>query len=79
VLLLETFILKNRNKNISRNKLLRYKDIRDVYLEFKTEYIPTTVVYRKYIYPRFHISRTTLYTVLSTPINKLLKEIGENV
>ena len=67
------------NKNISRNTLLRYKDIRDVYLKFKTEDIPVTAVYRKYIYPRFYISRTTLYTVLSTPINKLLKEIGENV
>ena len=64
---------------MTKNKLLRYKDIRDVYLEHKTEDIPTTVIHRKYIYPRFYISRTTLYTVLNTPINKLLKEMGEFV
>ena len=69
----------NVKHGMTKNKLLRYKDIRDVYLEHKTEDIPTTVVHRKYIYPRFYISRTTLYTVLNTPINKLLKEMGEFV
>ncbi|MCC4211710.1 hypothetical protein [Leeuwenhoekiella parthenopeia] len=68
-----------KKKGTERNKLLRYKKILDVYLEHKTEDIPTAVVYRKYIYPQFFISRTTLYAVLGTPVNKLLKELGEDV
>jgi hypothetical protein len=64
-----------RQKGIELNKLLRYKAIQDCYLQHKTDDIPTTVIYRKYIYPRFFISRTTLYTILATPINKRLKEL----
>lgn len=60
-----------------KNKLLRYKAITELYLKHKTEDIPTTVVLRKYIYPVYPISRATLYTALSTPVNKLLKEMGE--
>ena len=60
---------------IKKNKLLRYKLILDIYNENKTEDIPVTVVLRKYIYPVFPISRTTLYNILSTPVDKELKEI----
>lgn len=60
------------------NKLLRYREILDCYLKHKTEDIPTTVVYRKYIYPRFFISRRTLYTILATPVNKEIKELLTN-
>lgn len=63
---------------MDKNTLLRYKAIQDEYLKFKTEDIPTTVIHRKYIYPKFFISRTTLYTILGTPINKKLKELGIN-
>ena len=62
---------------IQKNKLLRYKDVVEVYLTHKTEDIPTTVIWRKYIYPQFHISRTTLYTILNTPVEKELREIKE--
>jgi len=60
---------------IQKNKLLRYQDVLDLYNEKKTEDIPVMVVWRKYIYPKFHISRTTLYTILGTPVVKELKEI----
>jgi len=60
---------------IKKNKLLRYKIILDLYKAHKTEDIPVTVVLRKYIFPRFPISRTTLYTILATPVDKELKEI----
>lgn len=58
-----------------KNKLLRYKAIRDVYLTHKTEDIPVRVVHRRYIYPVFFISIGTLYNVLNTPIDKQLKEL----
>lgn len=65
----------NRALGIKRNKLLRYRKILDVYLQEKTEDIPTTVIWRKYIFPQFAISRRTLYEVLATPVDKELKEI----
>ncbi|MCC2590344.1 hypothetical protein [Chryseobacterium sp. MFBS3-17] len=64
-------------KPLQRNTLLRYKIIRDIYLQFKTEDIPDTVILRKYIYPRFPISRTTLNTILNTPIEKKLAELDQ--
>ena len=59
-------------KALQRNTLLRYKNIRDLYLEHKTEDIPDTVVLRKYIFPTYPISRTTLNTILNCPIDKYL-------
>lgn len=67
----------NRSIGIQRNKLLRYKLIKELYLKYKTEDIPTTVVWRKYICPVYPISRTTLYEVLCTPVNAELKKIEE--
>lgn len=60
---------------IQLNKLKRYKLIVDLYKKHKTDDIPTTVVWRKYICPVYPISRTTLYTILCTPVNKLLAEM----
>lgn len=54
---------------------MRYKAIQYEYLKHKTEDIPMRVVHRKYIYPVFFISIGTLYNVLDTPIDKLLKEL----
>lgn len=67
----------NRSLGIQRNKLLRYKLIKELYQKHKTEDIPTTVVWRKYICPIYPISRTTLYEVLSTPVTSELKKIDE--
>lgn len=60
-----------------RNKLLRYKDILDLYLQVKHEDIPVTRVWRKYIYPKYHISRSTLYTILSTPVIAELRAVED--
>ena len=65
-------------KQLQRNTLLRYRNIRDLYLQFKTEDIPDTVILRKYIFPKYPISRTTLNTILSTPIDKLLSDLSIN-
>ena len=66
-------------KPLQRNTLLRYKLIKDLYLEHKNEDIPDTVVLRKYIYPKYPISRTTLNTILSTPIEKELVKLNNHV
>lgn len=63
-------------KPLQRNTLLRYKIIRDIYLQHKTEDIPDTRILKRYIYPKYPISRTTLNTILSTPIDKLLTELN---
>ena len=63
-------------KPLQRNTLLRYKNIRDIYLQYKTEDIPDTRILKRYIYPKYPISRTTLNTILSTPIDKLLTELN---
>ena len=49
----------------------------ELYQKHKTEDISTTVVWRKYVYPVYAISRTTLYEILCTPITSELKKIEE--
>lgn len=68
------FVFLQCMSKLRRNTLLRYKIIRDLYLEHKNPDVPDTVILRKYIYPRFPISRSTLNTVLNTPIERLLAE-----
>ncbi len=62
--------LTNQAIGIQNNKLKRYKLILDLYHKHKTEDIPDAVILRKYIFPIYPISRTTLYTILTTPVNK---------
>ncbi len=62
---------------MQKNTLFRYKNIRDLYLKHKTEDIPDTVVLRKYIFPVYPISRTTLNTILNTPIDRELSKSNE--
>lgn len=69
----------NRNLGLQKNKLLRYRLIKELYLKHKTEDIPTTVVLRKYICPVYPISRTTLYEVLCTPITSELQKVEEAI
>lgn len=70
--------LDPKTKGMQLNKLRRYKLILDIYKKHKTEDIPTAVVLRKYIFPVYPISRTTLYTILCTPVNKMLAEVEAN-
>lgn len=69
----------NRSLGKLRNKLLRYKLIKELYLKHKTEDIPTTVVWRKYICPVYPISRTTLYEILCTAVTSELKKVEESI
>ncbi|WP_395060028.1 hypothetical protein [Flavobacterium sp.] len=65
----------SRTQGIQRNKLLRYRAVQETYLKHKTDDIPFTVVWRKYVYPVHFISKGTLYNIINCPINKLLKEL----
>jgi hypothetical protein len=60
---------------VQNNKLMRYKLIVDLYNKHKTEDIPDTVILRKYIFPIYPISRTTLYTILTTPVDKEIAKL----
>lgn len=64
-------------KLMQRNTLLRYRKIRDLYLQHKTEDIPDTVILRKYIYPVYPISRSTLNNILATNIEREFQRLLE--
>ncbi|SHL81736.1 hypothetical protein [Flavobacterium chilense] len=70
---------KNVRNGIQINKLRRYKLIMDLYKKMVAEhpYTPITKIHKEYIYPVYPISRSTLYEILCTPINKLLSEYEE--
>lgn len=72
-------IIQNRKIGAKRNKLLRYKAIKDLYNQKKKEhpYTPLTKILEIYIFPVYAISRTTLYEVLATPITSELRELDE--
>ncbi len=75
--------MKNATSNkigVQRNKLLRYKLIKELYNEtIKLHpYTPLTQIHKQYIYPVYPISRTTLYAVLCTSIAKELKELDSS-
>lgn len=71
------YMTKSQSQQLGsqKNKLLRYKKILDYYHEVYNEDIPLTKIHSKFIYPKFFISRTTFYKILSTPVTKELKEI----
>ncbi|EHQ43457.1 hypothetical protein M2306_002069 [Myroides gitamensis] len=69
--------MKSQQLGRTLNKLRRYQLILDLYNEHKTPDIPVSVVWRKYIYPVYPISRTTLYEVLGTAVHKELMRVEE--
>ena len=71
--------IDKRKLALQKNKLLRYKAIKELYSEKVKEHphTPTTKILEIYIYPVFFISRTTLYQVLATPVTTKLRELEE--
>lgn len=65
-------------RNKKKNLLLRYKNIIEEFDKYNALDIPITVIHRKYIYPKFFISRNTLYKIFNTPIDEELKKLGIN-
>lgn len=66
--------IRNKRKNL----LLRYKNIIEEFDKYNALDIPITVIYRKYIYPKFFISRNTLYKIFNIQIDEELKKLGVN-
>ncbi|NIJ45043.1 hypothetical protein FHR24_001482 [Wenyingzhuangia heitensis] len=63
-----------------RNKLYRYNLIAEYYQEIYDQfkgYITMTKIHSDFIYPKFGISKQTLYTVLNTNIKGDLKKLDE--
>lgn len=71
----------NRSLGVQRNKLLRYKLIKELYQKSVQEhpYVPTTKILEIYIAPIYPISRTTLYEILCTSITTELKEVEAEI
>lgn len=69
----------NRSLGVQRNKLLRYKLIKELYQKVIAEhpYTPLTKIHQIYIFPVYPVSRTTLYEVLCTPVTSELKRIED--
>jgi hypothetical protein len=58
------------------NTLLRIKSIVDEYKKHEHPGVSSAYIWRNYIFPVWHISLTTFYDYLSTPVDRLLKERG---
>ncbi|AZI53888.1 hypothetical protein EIB75_10710 [Epilithonimonas vandammei] len=58
-----------------RNLLHRYKLVMEEFNRHDCRYIPITVIHRDFIYPKFGISRDTLYRILNTPIDEELEKV----
>lgn len=71
----------NRNLGVKRNKLLRYKLIKELYNNSVQEhpYTPIIKILEIYIFPVYPISRTTLYEILCTSITAELREVESQI
>lgn len=58
-----------------RNKLLRYQQVMEEFNKHDCRFVPITVIHREFIYPKFHISRDTLYRILNTPVEEELVKV----
>ncbi len=58
-----------------RNTLLRYRLVMEEFEKHNHRDIPITKIHKKHIYPKFAISRDTLYTIFSTDIEGELAEL----
>jgi hypothetical protein len=56
--------------------LLRIKSVVDEYKRHQHPGVSSAFIWRHYIDPVFHISLSSLYEYLATPVDKLLKERG---
>lgn len=58
-----------------RNLLHRYKLVMEEFNKHDCRLIPIAVIHREFIYPKFGISRETLYRILNTPIEEERQKI----
>lgn len=53
----------------------RYQLYLDEFNKYDCRITPITVIHREYIFPKFGISRETLYKALNTPIDEELEKL----
>lgn len=53
-----------------RNKMLRNKAIMEEFNKYDCRLIPISVIWREFIYPKFFISRGTLYQILNSCVEE---------
>lgn len=58
-----------------KNLLLRVKEVNETFVEKQKIGLTTEYIYRHFISPLYHISRSTLYDYLAIPYAAQLKEI----
>ncbi len=72
------------NNKLMQNKrrlatLRRYQLVMQEFNKYDCTIIPVSKIYENYIYPKFYISRTTLYRIFNTPIEKELKTLEQEL
>ena len=65
-----------RREASRRNQLLRYQAVMKEFNRHDARYIPITVIWREFIYPKFFISRKTLYHILNTDVASEIRELA---
>ena len=63
--------LNKREIGKKRNVLKRYQLYLDEFNKYDCRITPITVIHREYIFPKFGISRETLYKALNTAISSI--------
>lgn len=58
-----------------RNLLHRYKLVMEEFNKYDCRITPITVIHREYIFPKFGISRDTLYRILNCAIDEELEKV----
>lgn len=58
-----------------KNLLCRVREVNELFVEKQRLGLSTEYIYRTFIEPRYHISRTTLYNWLTIPYAAQLREI----
>ncbi len=71
--------LNKREIGKKRNVLKRYQLYLDEFNKYDCRITPITVIHREYIFPKFGISRETLYKALNTPIDEELAKLENDI
>lgn len=56
--------------------MCRVKEVNELFVEKQRLGLSTEYIYRTFVAPRYHISRTTLYNWLTIPYKKQLEELA---
>jgi len=65
----------NEEPRVMESVARRALEVQKVYLEHKEPDLPNTYIYRRYIYPRFHISERTFYRYLRRNAKRQVRKI----